>query len=183
MPTSAPELLKIIWNHPANRGQRVRSVTRAALWQGYKRTIRRPITIDGPGDFKVRCYPDNEDSGSYLYLNGLSDFDALSFLRRYLRPKDSFLDGGAHTGIYTLLEASVVGPTGQVDAFEAAPRALWLLAENVALNGFGDRVSIHATALADARSGCASSSTAAPVPATGYRRRMTRPTPPSTSLR
>lgn len=147
--TTTLQLVRLIWSHPANCDSRIRALLKATAWQTYKRTVKRPITIKGPGPFVVRCHPDNEDSGRYIYFNGLSDYDELTFLRRYLRPGDNFIDGGAHTGIYTLLAASLIGSGGHVDAFEAAPKALALLAENVALNGFGDRVDIHSSALAD----------------------------------
>jgi len=43
------------------------------------------------------------------------------FLCRYLRPGMTVLDIGAHVGLYTLLAARKVAPTGRVIAFEPSP--------------------------------------------------------------
>jgi FkbM family methyltransferase len=58
------------------------------------------------------------------------------------------LDVGANIGLYTLLAASRVGPSGRVDAFEPGPLALQRLAENVALNALA-QVHVHAEAVGE----------------------------------
>jgi len=55
---------------------------------------------------------------------------------RLLTPGQTVLDVGAHVGYFTLLAARLVGPSGKVYAFEAAPRNYELLAKNIALNGY-----------------------------------------------
>jgi FkbM family methyltransferase len=51
-----------------------------------------------------------------------------------LKPGDSFIDGGANSGWYTLLAASRVGPTGRVWAIEPSPLPWARLTRNLALN-------------------------------------------------
>jgi FkbM family methyltransferase len=53
-------------------------------------------------------------------------------------PGMTVVDIGANIGIYTLLAARSVGPSGRVIAFEPHPRTAALLRENVALNGFAN---------------------------------------------
>lgn len=60
------------------------------------------------------------------------------------------LDVGANVGIYTVIAAERVGPQGRVYALEPDPANFSLLCENVALNGYGDRVVVLQKAVADA---------------------------------
>lgn len=52
-----------------------------------------------------------------------------------------FVDVGANMGYFSLLWAAFA-PAGKVFAFEPSPRNVQLLANNVALNGFADRVTV-----------------------------------------
>ena len=45
----------------------------------------------------------------------------VAFLRRLLKPGDIFVDAGANVGIYSAIAASLVGPEGEVHAFEPTP--------------------------------------------------------------
>lgn len=60
----------------------------------------------------------------------------IDFLRRFLRPGDTFVDIGANVGVYSLYAAQVVGPTGHVIAVEAHPQTFNYLEENVHANGY-----------------------------------------------
>jgi FkbM family methyltransferase len=71
-------------------------------------------------------------------------------MERYLQRGDRFVDVGANIGTYTLLAAALVGPTGHVDAFEAAPHLARALRANVALNDLEPYVLVHEMAASDA---------------------------------
>jgi FkbM family methyltransferase len=58
----------------------------------------------------------------------------LRYLERVLSPGQVFVDGGANLGIYTIVAAKLVGPQGQVLAFEPRPEAFTTLQCSVALN-------------------------------------------------
>lgn len=138
MPSSPKIMFELLWNHPANAGAgRVRALTKAAAWQAYKRTVgkNRPYTIKVYGGMNFQAYSDSTQPGRFLYFGGLPDFEEMTFMQRYLRPGDGFIDGGANEGMFTLLAAKLVGPTGDVHAFEAVPRYLDRLRENVGANG------------------------------------------------
>jgi FkbM family methyltransferase len=60
--------------------------------------------------------------------------DAVTELRRFLRPGDVAIDVGAHTGDSTLPIALAVGPTGCVFALEPNPYVYPVLEQNASLN-------------------------------------------------
>ena len=74
----------------------------------------------------------------------------LACATRCVAPGDVVVDGGAHLGVYALLLAQQVGPSGHVYAFEPHPESRTLLADAVARNGFHGRVSVRSAALGDA---------------------------------
>jgi FkbM family methyltransferase len=80
---------------------------------------------------------------------GLYELDTARVLRRLLRPGDTFIDGGANIGYFTLLAAKRVGARGRVHAFEPQPENRRRLAEHVAANGVREIVTIHPVALSD----------------------------------
>lgn len=65
-----------------------------------------------------------------------------------IKAGETVVDVGAHIGIFSLMAARKVGPTGRVIAFEPSPRTLDLLRRNLAFNGL-PWVKLHAVALAD----------------------------------
>ena len=82
-----------------------------------------------------------DPSGRTLAAAGLWEWNVGAAIQRILRPGDVFMDVGANTGYYSVLAARLVGPQGHVYALEPAPRTYAVLQRNVALNGFGNRVS------------------------------------------
>jgi FkbM family methyltransferase len=74
--------------------------------------------------------------------------DELGFLSGLLRPGDLVVDAGAHVGLFTLVAARAVGPTGQVHAFEPVPANYARLTENVELNSLAN-VRLNRVALGD----------------------------------
>jgi len=91
----------------------------------------------------LRTYPD------CCMAFGLYELDTARTIRRLLRPGDTFIDGGANIGYFTLIAAKAVGPAGRVHAFEPQPDNRRRLAEHVAMNGLSDIVTIHPVALSD----------------------------------
>ena len=100
---------------------------RAALW--------RPLTIVGTTEDGIhfRCrLPDIVQT--YVYLFGTWEPDLTAFLRRRLRPGDTFIDVGANVGYMSALASRLVGPRGVVVSIEPAPIASAALHETVAMN-------------------------------------------------
>ncbi len=74
------------------------------------------------------------------------DVRELRFLRRFLQPGMTFIDLGAHHGLYSVLASALVGPRGRVLAFEPTPSIVRRLRWHVRLNG-GRNVEVFAAAV------------------------------------
>jgi FkbM family methyltransferase len=137
-----------ILRHPYNRSRPIRALAKSIWWQGYKRLAKRPITVPLFETMKLRCYPDSVSASNVMYFGDYYEFDEMLFVRRYLRPGDGFIDGGANIGTYSLLAAKIVGPSGRVEAFEPDRVAVLRLRENIALNALSN-VHVHEAALSE----------------------------------
>jgi FkbM family methyltransferase len=71
-----------------------------------------------------------------------------SFYSKVIRPGDTVVDGGAHTGRHTIPLARLVGADGLVVAFEPLPSAAEKLRRLLAESGLDRRVRLRADALA-----------------------------------
>ncbi|MDA3656856.1 FkbM family methyltransferase [Mycobacterium xenopi] len=114
---------------------------RAAWW--------RPLTVDGISDdgIRLRCQLP-EVLQMYVYLFGAWEPDLEAFMRRRLRPGDTFIDVGANIGYLSALASQLVGPHGAVVAIEPAPFAGAALQETAALNGLTN-IRLVAAAVSD----------------------------------
>jgi FkbM family methyltransferase len=70
----------------------------------------------------------------YIYLFGVWEPHMTYWLRRRLRPGDTFVDVGANIGYFSLLASDIVGSAGQVVAIEASPEFHHRLQQNARLN-------------------------------------------------
>jgi len=70
------------------------------------------------------------------YLEGSYEPGIQKLLREHLRPGDVFYDVGAHIGFFSIIAARLVGRSGRVFAFEAAPENVAALEQNVRKNAF-----------------------------------------------
>jgi FkbM family methyltransferase len=87
-------------------------------------------------------------AGPHGYWAGIYEADKQQLLQRLLRPGDCVFDVGANTGFFTLLASELVGPTGQVVAFEPLPRNLAYLQRHLRMNR-ANNVRLCAAAVAD----------------------------------
>ena len=122
---------------PAQRRQTVRFVTRNAL-------ARLPYF---PYRFVLKVLSGEEVSFWWSYVPASvrlelpdtcywgNDTPELSFLWRTLKPGMTFVDVGAHHGVYALVAAKRVGGQGKVIAFEPSDRERQRLALHMRLNG------------------------------------------------
>ena len=83
---------------------------------------------------RIRLHFDSELS-RLIYVNDF-ERDERKFLTAYLKPGDIFVDVGANIGLFSLIAAKLVGPSGKVYAFEPTGRICERLAFNTMLNGF-----------------------------------------------
>ena len=146
--TRPVEMLRSLWNHPANVNQRWAGIGRYARWQFYKRVVRKNLAFPYHG-FVLPGYSDSHSMSAAYYFSGFPDWWEMRFIADYLRPGDRFLDVGANVGLYSLLAAALVGSTGHVDAFEPATVPSLRLQEAIDLNQLNSTVSIHGYAVTD----------------------------------
>lgn len=78
----------------------------------------------------------NPGYADLAYALGTNEQPVQEELAKQLKPGDIFYDIGANVGFFSVISARLVGPTGQVYAFEPVPENVRLLAHNVALNQF-----------------------------------------------
>jgi FkbM family methyltransferase len=76
-----------------------------------------------------------EGFGRAIATSGIWEPHLTDVFRVFLSPGDACVDVGSHVGYYTLLAATLVGPTGHVYAIEPAPDTYAALVANVELNG------------------------------------------------
>ncbi len=112
---------------PAFRGKwRLRRIWERTVPRGDRRIARLPegsilnVQLDIPYERMVWLQDE--------------EWDELRYLHRKLRPGDVFIDVGANIGLWTLVAASAVGPSGRVFSFEPNPATFDRLAENIRLN-------------------------------------------------
>lgn len=132
------KILKYLWQHPANRGNKIAAILRFVSWQMTKRLRKVPLDIEVAPGVSLRCYRDSTSASAMIYCNGLPDYHEMLFLKRYLRKGDTFVDVGANIGVYTVIAETIIGPEGRVIAFEPGCEAADRFRENITLNQFAN---------------------------------------------
>lgn len=85
--------------------------------------------------------------GLSLYRYGFCSPE-VRLLAQLLRQGDVFIDGGANIGVFSLIGALAVGPTGRVLACEPAPETMAMLKANAGHNRLA-ALELHEVALSD----------------------------------
>ena len=126
------KVVKFVWEHPSNEGERTRAVLRAAGFQVRGRVLRRR-TLARLGE-KSMIWADLHRTGAsrIVYANPPDHHEMLTW-RNNLRPGDLFVDVGSNIGSYAIWVAEW---GAEVIALEPAADTFELLEENVALNGY-----------------------------------------------
>jgi len=106
---------------------------RAIRWASFAGQATSFVFTVQPG-LKMRLYGDSEIC-RHIYCSHFENVER-AFLNSFLQPGDVFIDVGANIGLFTLIAASRVGPTGQVIAFEPTTATYRRLLHNVQMNKF-----------------------------------------------
>jgi FkbM family methyltransferase len=136
-----------LFGNPAWRKRPIVTAARFLTWLARKnfRAGRYAVIPYDGGRSRIRLDLQSR-FGFMTYSYGVQDPD-LALVGSLLAPGDIFIDGGAHVGMFTLVAAARVGPTGRVLAFEPAPAARGQLFQNLELSRF-PWVEVSACALA-----------------------------------
>jgi FkbM family methyltransferase len=125
-------VVRFTWNHPANRGKRLKSLARAARFQVRGRLLgKRSITRLGERSV-IWSQLHRTASSKAVYANP-PDYPEMLVWARELRPGSLFIDVGANIGLYTIWACE---HGARAIALEPAADTFELLRENVALNGY-----------------------------------------------
>lgn len=93
------------------------------------------ISIGEDADFYVTTKP-----ADFRYILPDKEGGVVEIVRDYLNPGDVFVDAGAHIGYYSIIAAELVGPSGEIIAFEPHPDHAERVRKNAKLNDFDVRV-------------------------------------------
>jgi FkbM family methyltransferase len=129
------------WNSADPRAR----VRRRLWWWAHKRGFDGPVTTRWHLGTRLNHHLVG-DISFCTYVDGRYEPNEMFAISKLLGPGMTFVDIGANEGVFTLLAAAAVGPSGSVHAFEPSPREGARLRSNVELNRFTN-VHVHALAL------------------------------------
>jgi FkbM family methyltransferase len=112
-----------------------------------KKTIVRKLH-----GYKMMLSLTNLGVSKLLYQYGCHEEDHLYCFTKVLKPGDCTLDIGANLGYFALMQANLVGSTGQVYAIEPDQRNSEILEKNIILNNFSDYVETFDCAMSNENS-------------------------------
>ena len=110
----------------------VRAAARVLWWQIRRRLTGRPMTVGFVNGTSFRVFPGRPASTGVWYYR-LPDPDDMLFTLHLLRPGDTFLDGGANVGVWSVLAASA---GAAAVAVEPVPDTFAVLEAELAANRF-----------------------------------------------
>ena len=105
---------------------------RRALYRARQRQ-GRPVSFRVSGKIAISLFPEGQIA-ELLYTSRFERRD-LQLVARFLKPGMRVIDIGANIGLYSILADRLVGPEGQVWAFEPSMESTARLHRNLALNG------------------------------------------------
>jgi FkbM family methyltransferase len=97
--------------------------------------VRLEVDADEHVDFWWSYFPASFNAEGSLFSYWGDDSGELRFLWRFLRPGMTFVDIGAHHGVYTLIAARKLGRKGRLIAFEPCSRDRRRLSLHLRYNG------------------------------------------------
>lgn len=121
-----------------------RPVRAFGLWLLAKR--QRSVIEHGGHRFEV----DPKDFGVTFELEATGEYEKKTreLCMSFLKPGMTFVDVGAHVGLYAIPAASAVGPSGKVVAFDPDPDNFALLSRNVKASGYRN-IELHQMAVSN----------------------------------
>jgi FkbM family methyltransferase len=117
------------WNDRDPRAQ----LRQRLWWWAHRRGYDGPVTTNWYLWLKLKHHLAG-DISFCTYVDGRYEPNEMYAVASTLRPGMCFVDVGANEGIFTLLAAAAVGPSGAVHAFEPSPREHAHLLSNIELN-------------------------------------------------
>lgn len=126
---------RYLLSRPSFRQSRLLTLSRLLQWR-LQCTLGVPATLTLP-QWHASFYlpPRWRGAGTTMFYALREGYEKeLTHLHRFISPGMVVIDGGANSGIYTILAAKLVGPSGLVISFEPGREAFSVLERNVCLN-------------------------------------------------
>ena len=125
--------------HRAFKEAPLNTIIRVLVWAMHC-LLKIPAVIKIPQwDCKFYLPPKFRKAGSSgIYILRDKYESSLTYLDRFLEPNQTFIDGGANFGIYTVAASKIVGDSGNVLSFEPSVESFPVLERNVKLNEFSN---------------------------------------------
>ncbi len=136
-----------ILSHPSNIGKRWQVFFRALWWKCNQLFFHLPALVEILPDRWIICKPSNS-FGSFIVYAGLPEYHETLFLLDYLRPKDVYVDVGAHIGFELIVASSKVNK-GALYGFEPSNQIFSDLVTNVGLNNKSANIQIFQQAVSN----------------------------------
>lgn len=110
----------------------------------------QPLVTRGIRGFPLRFrFDPTPVLGRVMYYRGLAEERSIVRLRQLLKPGMTFVDVGANVGLYSVVAAHCVGPSGRVIAFEPQLSLAERFWENIRMNRLAN-VTLEPVALGNA---------------------------------
>lgn len=138
------------WQNAIDPQRPIASMSRWPAWL-LACAIKRPtVARFATGDLKMRLVPKLHSFGSTsIYIKRDHYEPELLAVDRLIPPGSVVLDIGGSFGIFAVFMAHFTGPKGKVHSFEPGKFSFEQITANVALNGLGERISVHRVAASD----------------------------------
>lgn len=134
------DVLKFVYNHPFNAGNKMGSLWNFAKWQINCRLNPYPVVYPFTEHGKLLVWKGLTGATGNVYC-GLMEYEDMGFLLHFLRPGDLFLDIGANVGSYTVLASAEAG--AHTIAAEPIPSTYKNLHQNILINEIQDKVKAY----------------------------------------
>lgn len=131
--------LLLVLNHPQNRAHKIKALAKLVFWKLNQVTFRLPMIVTFDNGVKCICYPDSSYAGLVMYT-GYPEYKPMRLLEESISANDVVIDVGANIGAISLIASTKTKKP--IYAFEADPRVLPRLKENISLNNLDDKIRV-----------------------------------------
>lgn len=126
-----------LWSNP------VKASIRHISWMRYWRKPSPPYLVLNKWCEEVSIALPNTSNSKLAYCGRHPERSIVSAMDEHLFPGSIFVDVGAHIGVYSLVAAKRVGPTGLAIAIEPQSVGIAAIQLSASLNGFDNLRAIH----------------------------------------
>lgn len=145
----APILQSVYAHLPVNTIKKIpgAAYVNGMLWKLFKKRGESVVDVQG---FKMKLNLEDSGVSRPILMSGIFEPEVTQAFRKHLKEGMTFADIGANVGYFSRLASTLVGPRGQVIAFEPSPANFERLCENIELNRLTQCVGVQSAVGASA---------------------------------